>query len=252
MAEAAANGASYLSWPTWPENQRQRMIDGIRPQANLLRQHESLLNDAAFRADVVLFLPFRRWVEVEQCAVSGLAAALSAANLQYEVVSEDGFELLAKNDRPPVLLVESFAVLTPSEKTAIDEFEQNGGRVVAADNIGWLKLLQESVDSQSLKLQAPPTVRAVVRDQPNRTIVHLLNLNVQRLSSFEDKVTHASEIELTVRVPFTTVRDVTIFTADEHGTSGPAKFTTRQEGDDIFVEFTVPRLDVSAIIVIDK
>lgn len=251
MAEAAANGASYLSWPTWSEDQRQRMIDGIRPQANLLRQHESLLNDAAFRADVVLFLPFRRWVEVELCAASGLATALSAANVQFEVVSEDRFELPAKNGRLPVLLVESRAVLNSVEKKVVDEFERNGGHVIAAENAEWLKLVQESLDSRSLNLQSPPTVRAVVRDQPNRTIVHLLNLNVQRLSSFEDKVTSASNIKLTVRVPFATVHDVTIYTADEHGTSGPLQFTATPDGDEAVLEVDVPRLDVSAIVVID-
>ena len=251
MAEAAANGASYLSWPTWPENQRQRMIAGIRPQADLLREHESLLNDASFRADVVLFLPFRRWVDVEQCAASGLAAALSVANVQFEVISEDQFDLSAKNGRQPVLLVESLAVLTPAEKATVDEFEKGNGRVVMADNTEWLKLVQESVGSPSLKLQSPPTVRAVVRDQPQRTIVHLLNLNVQRLSSFDDKVTPASDIKLTVRVPFAAVRDVTIHTADEHGTSGPQKFIAKPDGDESILEITVPRLDISAIVVIE-
>ena len=37
MAEATANGAGYLGWPTWPENQRQRMIDLVRPQADFFR-----------------------------------------------------------------------------------------------------------------------------------------------------------------------------------------------------------------------
>jgi hypothetical protein len=159
--------------------------------------------------------------------------------------------LQTKNGRLPVLLVESLAVLNPAEKEAVDIFEKNGGRVVAADKAEWLKLVQESVARPSLKLQAPATVRAVMRDQPTRTMVHLLNLNVQRLSSFEDKVTPASDIKLKVRVPFMAARDVTVHTADEHGTSGPVKFTSTPDGDGSILKVAVPRLDISAIVVID-
>jgi hypothetical protein len=37
MAEAAAHSASYLSWATWPEKERQRMIEAIRPESDFLR-----------------------------------------------------------------------------------------------------------------------------------------------------------------------------------------------------------------------
>jgi hypothetical protein len=62
LAEAAAHGSSYLSWPTWPEPERQRMISLIRPEVDFLRHNASLLNDAQPRLDAILFLPFRKWV----------------------------------------------------------------------------------------------------------------------------------------------------------------------------------------------
>ena len=61
------------------------MIAAVRPQADFLRRNEALLNDAPFRADVLLFLPFRRWLETDKCAASTLAAALTKANIQYQV-----------------------------------------------------------------------------------------------------------------------------------------------------------------------
>jgi hypothetical protein len=252
MAEAAANNASYLSWPTWPEEQRERMIAAIRPQADLLRRNEKLLNDAPFRADVVLFLPFRRWTETEQCTASDLAAALSAANVQYKVISEDDFELSRLSGRRPVLLVESMYVLTPTEKATVETFQRDGGRVVAADNSDWLAQIREAVVPDSLTLKAPPTVRAVVRDQSSRTIVHLLNLNIQRISSFEDKVQPASDIKLAVRVPFANARSVNVHTADEHGTSGPLEFAMEPVGDENFVQLAIPHLEISAMIVTEE
>jgi hypothetical protein len=251
MADAAANGASYLSWPTWPEEQRQRMIAAVRPQSDLLRQHEALLNDTTARADVLLFLPFRRWVEVEKCTASELAAALSAANIQYEVFTEEQFDLISRDGQLPVLVVESLGVLTSDENEAVEKFIAAGGRVVTADHDGWLEQVKHSIVVPSLQIKAPSTVRVAVRDQPNRTIAHLLNLNVQRLSSFEDRVTPAKDLTLRVRVPFDAVRDATIHTADEHGTSGPLVPTIWRESDKTGVELKVPRLDVSAILVID-
>ena len=67
------------------------MIAAVRPEANFLRRNERIAERRADRADVVLFLPFRRWVDTEQCAASHLAAELTKANIQYIVVSEDEF-----------------------------------------------------------------------------------------------------------------------------------------------------------------
>lgn len=250
MAEAAAHNASYLSWPTWPEKQRQRMISAIRPEAEFLRQNEAVLNDTRPRADVSLFLPFRRWVDTGQCMPTTMAAALTHANVQYEVVSEDSFFLPA-GARAPVFLVESLSVLTPGERAAVDRHQEAGGRVVAADQKDWLKKVQAANSAPSLILQGPPTIRAVVRDQPARTLVHLYNLNVERLSSFEDKVNPATNIKMTLRIPFQNVRSLSIRTADQTGTSGPLKFTTQPNGNETIIELTIPRLEISAIVVIE-
>jgi hypothetical protein len=252
MAEAAANNASYLSWPTWPEEQRAGMVAAIRPQADLLRRNEGLLNEAPFRADVVLLLPFRRWLETDQCRASTLAAALTQANVQYKVISEHDIDLLETGAPHKVLLIESKAVLTPHENAAVARFAANGGRVIAAENTGWLADVLGAVEKPSLVVQGPPTVRAVVHDQPNRTIIHVLNLNVERLSSFQDRVTPATGIKLAVRVPFATVQAVTIDSADETTTTGLLQVTTQQDGAASVVSISVPRLHISAMIVIES
>lgn len=252
MAEAGAHEASYLSWPTWPEDQRQRMIDAVRPQADFLRKHEALLNDAPCRADVVLFLPFRRWLETDECAASKLAAELSRANVQYEVISEEDFRLDRNGGALPVLLLESVSVLTPAEAAIVEKFRQKGGRVVTADALNWLTQVQAAVERPSLRVNGPATVRAVMRDQPGRTIIHLLNLNVERLSSFDDDVKPATDVRLVARVPLANVRAVTLLTADEKGTSGPVKFESQVDGDGLLVDVLLPRLEIGAIVLIER
>jgi hypothetical protein len=252
MAEAAANNASYLSWPTWPENVRQRMCGAIRPQADFLRRNEKLLNDTRARRDVIVFLPFRRWVETEKCTVSGLAAALTKANVQYEVVCEDelGRELRGKCK---VLVVESHSVLKGDETVAVEKFERVGGRVIAADEKSdWLGEAQRAVDKPSIVVRGPPTLRAMMRDQPDRTIIHLLNLNVERLSSFEDKVHPASEVRVICRVPFTRVSAVRALTADEHATQGALQFTMQREGRGTLIETTLGKVEIATMLIVER
>jgi hypothetical protein len=253
MAEAAANGSSYLAWPTWPEKERARMSAIIRPQADLLRANEKLLNDTQPRNDVVLFLPNRRWLETDKCRPSEMAAALSAANVQYTVMCEDDFAnasaLHARLKNAKVLVAESRSVFKESELKVLDKWLAANGLLITADKGDWLKQVQSVITSPSLKLTAPASIRAVVHDQGKRTIVHLLNLNVQKLSSFEDKVTPVTEVCVSVRLPFKNVHSVRALTADANGTSGALKFTTQKDGKETIAEFALDKLEIATIVV---
>lgn len=250
MAEAAANGASNLAFATWPESERARMIAAVKPQAALFRRNEALLNDAPFRADVVLYFPFGRWVETDQCAATKLAAELYGANVQFEVMSEDNLELDRTSGAKPVLVIESRLVLSGTDKAAVEAFEQAGGPVIVADTTDWLAAVRKSIERPSLSLKGPTTIRGIVHDQRDRTIVHLLNLNVKRISSFADEVHPASDVEVAVAVPFKKVRSVTLQTADAGASTESLKFEV--EGDDeVTVRFRIPVLQVSAIVTVE-
>ena len=250
MAEAAAHGASYLSWPTWPENVRPQMISAVRPEADLLRQNAELLNGCERRIDAMVFLPFRRWVETPDCQVLTTVRTLGAANVQFAVACEDdlGRRLAAK--APPVLIVESPSVLLESERKLVEKYKADGGKVIWTQDKNWFKELQAGVQPSLHIMAGPPTVRAVVRDQPKRTIVHLLNLDVQRLSSYEDKVKPASNIHLRIRVPLAKVESVNALTADSQATRGTLPFTQKADANGTWVEITVPNLSISTMLLI--
>ncbi len=252
MAEAAANDASYMLWPTWPEAERTRMISEIRPQADFLRENASLLNDASQRSDVLVFLPFRRWLETEHCVPSDLAAALSKANVQYRVIDEEHFAEALASGRSKALVIESNTVLTPQEKDAVTKFEEDGGHVVAADSANWLESVASAVGRPSVRIDGSPLVRAVVRDQQARTIVHVFNLDIRRLSSYQDKVTSVRDLKLEVRVPFDRVDKIIVRSADGTATSGPVEFASEKDKDDTFVKFTIPRLEINSVVEIDR
>jgi hypothetical protein len=270
MAEAAANNASYLSWPTWPEKEWPRMISLIRPEADFLRQNADLLNDTRARHEVVLFLPFRNWVATDQCRASDLAAELARANVQFEVICEDelrpaseGRKLVGKVPAmtpaaPPdalrgakVLLAPAHSDFTKGELKLMERFTRIGGSVITAEKADWLKDVVTAVGEPAIRMEGPATVRVIVRDQPRRTMVHVLNLNVQRLSSFEDKVMPVADLRVAVHTPLKKVRSVRALTADAAASAGTLQFTSTAKGRDTLVQLILPRLEISTILVIE-
>jgi hypothetical protein len=252
MAEAAAHGASYLLWPTWPAEQRQRMIDAVRPESDLLRANASLLQDAAGRADVAVFLPFDEWVTTADCRPMRLAQALGAANVQFEVIdAEDLRNGKLDAGKTAALLIESADGLWADDKRAVEAFRAAGGTVVSADRADWLKAIRNAVAHPSATIQGPGTLRVVVRDQPGRTIVHVLNLNVKRISSFEDAVTPAEDVRLTIRIPRGAVRSVRAITADPGATQGPIESHADPDGGGAAVGIRLPRVVLSTMLVIE-
>jgi hypothetical protein len=227
------------------------MIKAVRPQADFLRRNERLWNDSPLRADVALFVPFRRWLETDHCIASNLAAALTAGNFQYRVVCEDNFDLTPSNGRLPALLVESRNVFTPAEKSAIAAFEQKGGHVVTADKGDWLAALNMAIGEASIEIIGPRTVRGVVHDQPDRTILHVYNLNVQRLSSFDDKVTPVKNVQFHVRVPFEKIGSIRMESADETASHENVIHEISKGPAPKSVHIVIPTLAISAVVVIE-
>ncbi|EEF59093.1 hypothetical protein [Pedosphaera parvula] len=256
MAEAAANGASYLSWPTRPENQRQRMSAGIRQEADFLRRNEKLLNGVKPRRDVMLFLPFRQWLDTNSCAVSGVAGLLCRSNIQFGVFCEDDFKEVVKasstSSKNPVIVAESASVWNETERALVEKFQKAGGRIIFADKSDWWGELQKVLVQPSVVLAAPAFVRVLVQDQSTRSIVHLYNLNTQKVSSFEDKVQPVADVKLSVRVPFKKVNRVRALTADGAGTDVALPFKVRTEGAASFVEVVVPKLEIATILCVEK
>jgi hypothetical protein len=256
QAEAAAHRASYLSWPTWPEKERERMGSLIRPQAEFFRHNAKLLNESVPRADAVLFLPFRKWQTTTQCAASRLAATLTRANIQYVVLCEDdlispAFKMAAQRGAK-ALITEALADFTPDEMTMVRAFQQVMGNVVTADRTNWLREVRARIGLPSIELEGPPTVRAVVSDSPKRTIIQMYNLNIQRRSSFEDQVVPATDVIVTCRVPLKKIRSVHALSADANSTTGPLPIRSKPTDDEqTIIQAKVPNLEVSMVIIVE-
>jgi hypothetical protein len=251
LAEAAANDAAWLLWPTWRPADASRMAAEVWPEADFLRRQERLLNGTTARSDVLVFLDFQRWRGTDRCAMAEAAAQLSQVNIQYAVCSEDNLAQAVKGAGAGWLLVESAALLNPAQKRAVASFQRGGGRVLALDEAGWLEQLRRSLDKPSIAVEGSTRVRAVVRDQPGRTIVHLYNLDIERLSSFEDRVRPSPPLAVTLRVPFRRVRKVHWLTADGGGEAS-LEFSAAREGNGLVLRFTCPPVNISSLLVAER
>jgi hypothetical protein len=226
------------------------MIASVRPEIDFLRQNSGLLKNARARRDVAVFLPCRQWTATADCRALQLARNLAALNLQFEVVNEDELAGALDLRRTPIFLIESQSVLTAAENGLVEKFHSGGGRVLIADTKNWLARLGKLVEQPSVRVTGPPTIRVVVRDQPAKTIVHVLNLNVHRLSSFQDSVTPATKVSLELRVPFEKVHTVQAISADPEATQGTLAFTSTPASSGSVLKLEVPRIEVATMLII--
>ena len=151
-----------------------------------------------------------------------------------------------------ILAAESQADFTAAENEVLKPFLRSGGALVTAANSKWIDRIRALNSRPSVFISGQPHVRAFVFDQDKKTIVHLLNLNVQKLSSFEDKVIPSTNIELTLKIPFSTVHRAKLITADPEASSGTLELSAKKDEKENFVHATVQRLDISSILVIDE
>lgn len=245
MAEAAAHDASYLSWPTWPEKERQRMCAAVRPEADLLRTCAPILNLAPRRAEVVFYMPIEKWPSLSDTELINCVSVLENQNIQFAAACEDNIADYRKQNPLPMVVA-----LGTRDDSHLAPFRTSHGVVLSTkEDKNWIGDMLKAIQ-YPLTVKGPASVRVVVRDQPDRTIVHVLNLNVRRISSFEDKVTPASGIAVKVHVPMKRVRSVDALTADESATQGKIKFAAAEAQTGSEVSFQLPDVEISTIIVI--
>lgn len=254
MAEAVAHEASYLSWPTWPENQRQPMIEGVRPAAAFYREHDAWLNGTQPRRDVILALPFQDWTHTPQCRVSSIAATLTRSNIQYQVLAEEEWNsknIRQSGGRKPVIVVEDRNTLGRFEAAVRARLERRNIIAILADAPDWEVRLASDLQNRSLRIDGPTSLRGIVRDTDRTTLLHLYNLNIERLDSFQDRVHSADNVQVECYVPRRRVRTIVSMTPDAGTTSGLIPFECTDAPGGCRVRMVLPRVEITALLRIE-
>jgi hypothetical protein len=221
MAEAAAHNASYLLWPTWPENIRSAMSSSIRSEADFLRTHADLMSIPE-RADVILYLPYQTWPTAKDCHALTIARALTANNISYKVTTDSS---------------------APAQGVLLDF--PGSPRSIDTSKPDWLTTLRSQLPSAITTTN--PSLRVTIHDDPARTVVHLLNLNIQKISSYQDKIVPLAGVKISFTTPLPSIKTITAFSADPAATQGPIPFTIA----DHTITLSVPAISISTILVIE-
>jgi hypothetical protein len=225
------------------------MIQSVRPEADLLRTNADLLNGTTLCADALLYLPFQQWVQTPDCQAMTIARELARTNVQFQVVCEDDLAARLANNPPPILILQSLAVLDESRQSAVQAYQARGGSVVLSDQKDWLDRFRTADKHPAVVIDNAPNVRAVVRTKAGKTIVHVLNLNVQRISSFEDRVTPVASLGIHIRCLYIP-KQITALSSNPDATQGRVPFTVSPDANNPTVTIHLPRLNVSTILLI--
>jgi hypothetical protein len=268
-AECAAHGAAYMVWSCWEPAFRDALAGSVARYHDFLRTNEHLFIGNGADAEIVLLWPYENWLRRSDCPTASLARELSAANLQYRVVTESQLDKGALPTNCLIVHAAEEDFVRPTTAAKLRACEAAGGRVAAVTlkpaavragaetnrlsvtNSGPLSVagLRELLDPPSVTVKNQPGVRAVVdRTSGGQCLLHLYNLNVARTDSYRDQVTPAENVEVTWYLPVRQqdMKEIQLLTPDEQGISGSVKCASTKVatrlGDRVKVEFVVPKL----------
>ena len=74
---------------------------------------------------------------------------------------------------------------------------------------------------------------------------------MRRVSSFADQVTPATQVRIKVRCGKVQPTKIRLRTPDDHATRGAIPLGVTADGGEFVADVTIPRLDISTIVVIE-
>ena len=89
---------------------------------------------------------------------------------------------------------------------------------------------------------------AVVRDAEDKTLVFLYNLNMERLSSFEDKVTPVPASSMKILLPRSGITSVTLSSPDASVSTSALEYQAAPADNTVWVECKLPEFETALLI----
>ncbi|MCX8065513.1 MAG: putative glycoside hydrolase family 15 protein [Candidatus Hydrogenedentes bacterium] len=211
--EAFTQNTNYMLWPTWEESHRNKMIQAIGTFVQWIKRYSSEIRSSQPLYDVMIYLPFEEWINQQECIELAITRELTKANIPHIVISEENFHtyfsesnlLIASNPNyiPPKTHLPISVLCSQNNKTFIDGSKKS-----------FLTELKERLPNPSLMLTPNEPLRGVVRTTRDKIYLLLYNLNIERISSYEDKVEPVKDICIHLKIPTAEVAKVTLYTPE--------------------------------------
>lgn len=241
--EAFTRNTNYMLWPTWEGSHRDKMIKIIRPFVLWLQKHAPAISSAKNRYDVLLYLPFEQWIKQQECKELQIARKLTQSNILYTVASEENF-----NDYFPhasIILATDPTYIIPSHSISISELCQKNNKVfINASDDSYMRELQTYLSNPSLKLTPSESLRGVIKETAEVTYLLLYNLNIERISSYEDQIHPANNINVSVKILRNMIKKVVVSTPEEEYEASP------MISNEDYITLAIKELQVAGIVII--
>jgi len=246
--EAFARNTNYMLWSTWEESQREKMIQVIRPFVQWLKRNSFPIITSKRRYDVLLYFPFEEWSKHEDCKELNIVKRLNQSNILYAVASEDNFKEYFSGVN--IILASEPEFTPPSYSISIAELCQKSNKIfIDASRPNFQTELNTYLLHPSLKISGNEMVRGTILETHDTVFILLYNLNIERISSYEDKVIPARDIPISVRISNPSIGKILLSTPERE--QDIADYEITKLGDtDAYLTFHIPELPLAGIVII--
>lgn len=257
IAECTAHDTAYMVWACWDEPYKQAMERSVKQYHDFLDSHPDLFANTQPVSDVAFIWPYDNWLQRSDCPTAYLAQYLSAANVQYDPITEGDLTPAKLREYKCAVWVNSEPPQKPQTQKMLSEFTKSGGKAfgLSTDQLN-LAIPDKQQDSTlagtgSVSLAGVKGVRATARRAKSACILNLYNLNVVWKDAYHDEVEPAGKVDVSWLLPKgmkSKGLKLKCFTPDTDATSGNLAFKQSVVGDRILLKFTVPRLYIWSVI----
>lgn len=244
--EAFTRNTNYMLWPTWEESKRDIMIKTISPFVKWLKQIYPELIDSKDIYDVMLYFPFEEWINHPECRDLEIARILTKENIPYIVASEGNFN----NHFPKTKIIISTNpnAIPPQFTLPLSELCAKNNKVfIDASNNSFLASLKNCLPEPSLKLNPNNGLRAVIKEKQDKIFILIYNLNIERISTYEDKVTPAKNIHISIKITQPEIEKILVLTPDIPPESIHYEISTSPKGFS-HISLHLPELPIAGIV----
>jgi dienelactone hydrolase len=266
IAECTAHDTSYMVWSCWEPAFRAANAAAVARYHDFLEAHTALFGSSRPVADLLLVWPYENWLRRGDCPTAYLARALSARNVQYDVVTEADLTRERLRAYPAVVCAAAEELVRPATAERLRAYEQHGGIVTRAGPVETgagssrsrglgmsvdLDGLGKALGLASVTVEGASGIRAVVRrSKAGDCLLHLYNLNVARDDSYHDRVIPVENVRVSWLLPrgVAGVPRVRLLTPDEAGAEGWVPCEATRVGERTMLEFAVPKLWIWTVV----
>lgn len=246
--EAFARNTNYMLWPIWEESQQGKMLQTIRPFMQWLKRNAPPIITSKRRYDILLYFPFEEWSKHEDCKELNIVRKLNQLNILYAVASEDNFK--GYFTEANIILASETGFIPPPYSTSITELCRRNNKIfIDASRPNFEKELKTCLLHPSIKIQGNEMVRGIIRETSDTVFILLYNLNIERISSYEDNIIPARDISISVRISNPSIGKILLSTPERE--QDIADYEITKLGDtDAYLTFHIPELPLAGIVII--